>query len=116
MLQKTIIAVAVLSSAASMATAGTISKGTWSPAACGSKPAAPAIDQSTVDAYNKSVKAINDWQQKANDYNSCLINEANADNALIAKTANDEQNQLRETMDKIKAETDAAKAKLDGKQ
>lgn len=110
---KTLITTIILGTTCTIATAGTISNGAWSPAACGSKPAAPAIDQSTVDAYNKSVKAINEWQQKANDYNACLINEANADNALIAKTANDEQNQLRVTMDKIKAETDAAKAKLD---
>jgi hypothetical protein len=76
---------------------------------------APVIEQSSVDTYNKSVKAINEWQQKANTYNSCLINEANADNALIAKTANEEQSQLKAVMEKIKADTDAAKAKLDNK-
>ncbi len=51
----------------------------------------PVIDQSSVDAYNQSVKAINDWQQKANAYNGCLIKEANADNTLIANSANGEQ-------------------------
>lgn len=65
--------------------------------------------------YNKSVKAINEWQQKANTYNTCLINEANSDNALIAKVANEEQSRLRAAIEKIKTETMAAKAKLDSK-
>ena len=95
--------------------AGTITNGTWSPSDCGTEPAIPVIDQSSVDAYNQSVKAINDWQQKANAYNGCLIKEANADNALIANSANDEQARLRAAMEKIQAETTAAKAKLDKK-
>lgn len=87
--------------------AGTITNGVWPPSGC----AVPVIDQSSVDAYNKSVKAINDWQQKANAYNGCLIKEANVDNALIANSANDEQVRLRAAIEKIQAETAAAKAK-----
>ena len=94
-------------------TAGTITNGTWSPNDCGVEPASPVIEQSSVDAYNQSVKAINEWQQKANAYNTCLIGEANKDNALIAKTANDEQSRLRAVIEKIKSDTDKAKAKLD---
>ncbi len=95
--------------------AGTILNGSWSPGSCGSEPVVPVIDQSSVDAYNQSVKAINDWQQKANAYNGCLIKEANADNAVIANAANDEQARLRAAIEKIQAETTAAKAKLDNK-
>jgi hypothetical protein len=73
----------------------------------------PVIEQSSVDAFNKSVKVINEWQQKANAYNTCLINEANGDNALIAKTANEEQSRFRTAIEKIRTYTDAAKAKLD---
>jgi len=97
------------------ATAGIISNGSWSPANCGSEPAVPVIDQSSVDAYNQSVKAINDWQQKASAYNGCLIKEANADSAVIANSANEEQARLRAAIEKIQAETTAAKAKLDSK-
>jgi len=97
------------------ATAGTITNGVWSPSGCGTEPPVPVIDQSSVDAYNQSVKAINDWQQKANAYNSCLIKEANADNALIANTANDEQARLRAAIEKIQTGTTAAKDKLDKK-
>lgn len=96
-------------------TAGTITNGKWSPSGCGTEPVVPVIEQSSVDAYNKSVKAINEWQQKANSYNTCLINEANADNALIAKMANEEQSRLRAAIEKIKTDTGAAKAKLDSK-
>ena len=71
------------------------------------------IEKSSVDAFNNSVKVINEWQQKANAYNGCLIKEANVDNALIANTANEEQARFRAAIEKIKAETEAAKAKLD---
>lgn len=95
-------------------TAGTIANGTWLPSGCGTEPVVPVIDQSSVDAYNQSVKAINDWQQ-ATAYNGCLIKKANADNALIANSANDEQARLKAAIAKIQAETTAAKAKLDEK-
>lgn len=75
----------------------------------------PVIEQRSVDAFNKSVNVINEWQQKANAYNTCLINEANADNALIAKTANEEQSRFRAAIEKIRTYTDVAKAKLDKK-
>ncbi|MGZ8184463.1 MAG: hypothetical protein ACXWT1_21170 [Methylobacter sp.] len=96
-------------------TAGTIANGTWLPSGCGAEPVVPVIDQSSVDAYNQSVKAINDWQQQATAYNACLIKEANADNALTANSANDEQARLKAAIAKIQAETAAAKAKLDEK-
>ena len=73
------------------------------------------IEKSSVDTFNNSVKVINEWQQKANAYNICLINEANADNALIAKMANQEQSRFWATIEKIRTYTDAGKAKLDKK-
>ena len=95
--------------------AGTIANGVWSPSNCGAEPAVPVIDQSSVDAYNQSVKKINDWQQKANAYNGCLIKEANADNTLISNSANDEQARFRAAIGKIQSEATLAKAKLDNK-
>ncbi len=93
-------------------TAGTITNGVWSPGDCGAEPAPPVVEQSSVDAYNQSIKAINEWQQKANAYNTCLINDANKDNALIAKAANDGQSRFHALIEKIKSDTDKAKAKL----
>ncbi len=115
MIQKTLFTAGIIVATITAGTAGTIIDGAWSPSDCATAPMVPVIDKSSVDAYNKSVKAINEWQQKANTYNTCLINEANADNALIAKTANNEQSRLRAAIEKIKAETTAAKAKLDSK-
>lgn len=100
---------------ASAAQAGTLVNGNWAPAGCGVKPEAPAIDAKDVDAYNKSVAAINDWQQQARTYFECLIKEANADNAAIADTANREQAGYREAVEKVGAAADAAKKKLDSK-
>lgn len=113
MIQRTFFTAVIMLATVSAGTAGTITNGTWSPSACGTEPVVPVIAQGSVDAYNKSVKAINEWQQKANAYNTCLINEANADNALIAKIAKEEQSRLRMAIEKIKTDTDAAKLKLD---
>jgi hypothetical protein len=115
MIQRAFITAVIMLATVSAGTAGTITNGTWSPSGCGTEPVVPVVEQGSVDAYNKSVKAINEWQQKANTYNTCLINEANADNALIANTANEAQSRLRAAIEKIKTDTDAAKAKLDSK-
>lgn len=110
------ITAAILLAGISVGTAGTIVNGTWAPSACATMPEAPVIEADSADAYNKSVKAINEWQDKANAYNTCLINEANADNALIVESANAEQKRLRTAVEKIKTDIDAAKAKLGANQ
>ncbi|MDI1292771.1 MAG: hypothetical protein PSV18_08495 [Methylobacter sp.] len=97
------------------AVAGTITNSIWSPSGCGAEPSVPVIDQASVNAYNKSANAINDWQQKANAYNSCMMNEANSDNAIIANAANNQQARLKAAIEKIQTETTAIKAKLDKK-
>lgn len=115
MLQKTFFTAALLVAMIPIGTAGTISKGAWSPSACGVEPEVPVVNQDSVETYNQSIKTINEWQQKANAYNACVINEANADNAVIAKAATEGQNKFRAAVEKIKTATDAAKVKLDGK-
>jgi rhamnogalacturonyl hydrolase YesR len=115
MRQRTFITAAIMVATVSVGTAGTFINGAWSPSGCGVEPVIPVIEQDSVDAYNQSIKTINEWQKKASAYNTCVINEANADNALIAKTATKEQNKFRAAVEKIKTSTDAAKAKLDSK-
>jgi hypothetical protein len=115
MTQRTFFLGLIMIMASSVVLAGTITNGAWAPTGCGTETVAPVVDQSSVDAYNKSVKAINEWQQKTNAYNTCLINEANADNALIVKTAQEEQRRFHAAIQKIQIDTDAAKAKLDRK-
>ncbi|MEI6336277.1 MAG: hypothetical protein WCS87_17090 [Methylococcaceae bacterium] len=113
MLQKTFMAAIIIVVTGSVSTAGTISNGTWSANACGIEPELPVIKQDSIETYNQSIKTINEWQKKANDYISCMINEANADNAIIAKTATEQQKKFQAAAEKIKLATDAAKATLD---
>ena len=115
MIQRSFITAAIMVATVSVGSAGTISNGAWSPSGCGIEPVAPFVEQDSVDAYNRSIKTINEWQQKASTYNTCVIDEANTDNALIAKTATEEQKKFRATVERIKTATDAAKAKLDSK-
>lgn len=115
MIQRTFFTVIMLAATASVCSAGTITKGVWSPSGCGAEPVLPKINQTTADSYNKSVKTINDWQQKISTYSTCVVKEANDDNASIAKAANERQAKLQALTEKVHAETDAAKAKLDAK-
>ena len=93
--------------------AGNLSSGVWSPAHCGDKPTVPVVYDKDAEAYNNSIKAINDWQLQARSFYECLISEANADNKLIADTANREQADYRQSFDAISAQVNAAKKKLE---
>lgn len=96
------------------AAAGTLTGSNWAPSeACGVRPEVPVVDDGSIEAYNKSVGAINAWQKKANSYFACLVKEANADNAIIADSANREQEAYRQAVETIGARVDAAKKKLD---
>ena len=114
MKQRLFLTVVLFAATVSVCSAGTINKGVWTPSACGVEPTLPAVNQTTVDGYNKSVKTINDWQQKVGAYSGCLVKEANEDNAAIAKAANEKQQKLQGLTEKVHADTEAAKAKLDG--
>lgn len=92
--------------------AGTLINGAWSPSGCGEKPEPPVVDSSSVEKFNRSIDAINEWQDRSLKYNTCLINEANADSALIANTANDVQAKLKEEIDRVITEADQVRLDL----
>ena len=115
MLQPAFFTTALLTATVSVCSAGTIAKGVWSPTGCGAEPAVPQVNQTTVEGYNKSVKTINEWQQKIGTYSACVVKEANEENASIAKAANERQAKLQVLTQKVHADTEAAKAKLDSK-
>ena len=96
-----------------VAAAGILENGGWAPAKCGDKPNPPTIADQDVDSFNKSVKALNEWQQQAKTYFECMVNEANADSAAIANSANSRQAEYRQSFERISAAVDAAKKKLD---
>jgi hypothetical protein len=80
---------------------------------CGEKPAKPIIQDTNAEAFNKSVADINVWQQNNQEYLQCLINEANADNSLIANSANKAQADFRQDIESISSEANEIKKKLD---
>lgn len=99
----------------SSAEAGVLVNGVWKSERCGRQPEAPFIDDGSVDGFNKSVLAINAWQEQAKVYFECLVKEANEDNKAIANSANAEQSAYRESVEAVRAAAEAAKNKLEGK-
>ncbi len=95
------------------ANAGTLENGTWSASGCGAMPQTPVIDSSSVDAFNKSIGKINDWQKQIQTYHDCMIKEANADSAAINKAATAEQTRINEAVEKVNKEAAAGKQKVE---
>jgi len=93
--------------------AGSLANGQWQPANCGQKPPAPAIKTSSVDDFNQSIKDINAWQAKAQDYYNCIVKEANVDNQIIATSANSAQQEFKNEVSRIQKEADAGKVKVE---
>lgn len=93
--------------------AGSLANGSWSPSGCGEYPEPPIVDSTSADKFNRSVDAINDWQDRALKYHSCLVNEANADSKLITDTANDMQAKFQEEIDRVVTEADNARVELE---
>jgi hypothetical protein len=110
-----LIATVFLFQLTTIAQAGSLADGGWKPANCGEKPKPPAVDDKDVDGFNNSVKATNEWQLQARTYFECLVNEANADNSVIADFANKEQAEYRQSVEATRTSLDAAKKKLDKK-
>ena len=109
------ITMILLMQAAGSAHAGSLANGEWTAGACGEKPALPVVDDHDIDSFNKSVKAINDWQLQARTYYGCVVNEANADNGVIANKANQEQANYKQDFEGISAAIEAGKKKLEKK-
>ena len=92
--------------------AGTLINGAWSPSGCGEKPEPPIIESASAEKFNQSVDAINEWQDRALKYNSCLIKEANADSELITKTANDVLVNMQKEIDRVVTEAENVRVDL----
>ena len=95
-----------------MAQAGSLNNGEWKTTTCGEKPVPPQVDVRDIDAYNKSVTAINLWQQQSATYLGCQVKEANEDSKTISDKANGEQAFYRKTLDAISQTLEAGKNNL----
>ena len=103
--------VLILSAVLSSAEAGTINQGIWSP----EKPVAPLSPDSDVKAFNAAMNQINDWQTKVKVYFECLVKEANADNTIVAESANRQQAEHQKLVESLNQQIDAAEKKLSKK-
>lgn len=97
------------------AVAGSISNGVWSPVGCGEKPAVPAIPDHDVKSFNAAMDAVNQWQMQVKQYFECLVKEANADNVIIAESANRQQAEHQKLVESLNTQIDAAEKKLTAK-
>jgi hypothetical protein len=97
---------------ANSAVAGTIANGTWVPTNCGEQPSPPIIADQDVKSFNKSMDAIGDWQNKTKNFFECLVKEANADNAIIAESANRAQANNQKVVETLNATIDETEKKL----
>ncbi len=90
--------------------AGNLQNGVWQAAGCGLKPPSPTVNTQSVDDFNKSIKDINAWQAKAQEYYNCIVKEANTDNDAIAKAAQDE---FKQEVNRIQKAANEGKAKVE---
>ena len=107
------ISVSVALATALTASAGTFESGAWSATGCGATPETPVVDSSNVDAFNRSVGKINEWQKQIQTYHDCMVKEANADSAAINKAATSEQTRINEAVEKVNKEAAAGKQKVE---
>ena len=91
--------------------AGTLQNGTWTPS-CSAPGDAPAINSKNPDAYNKTAKEAQAWQQNAQNYANCINTEAKADQSAVVNGANGAIGKLNEQMTALKQSNDDAIAKL----
>ena len=61
----------------------------------------PKVDDNDVEHFNQSMNTLNDWQLKANRYYECIVEEANADNKIIAEQANQAQKNYKDLLSNI---------------
>ncbi|WP_090632543.1 hypothetical protein [Nitrosomonas marina] len=92
--------------------AGSLVNGRWTPAQCGAEPEPPVINTTNIENFNRSVDAINAWQDRAMEYHACMVKEANADNELIAHTANQAQARLQAEINRLNAEAGKVRNEL----
>ena len=91
------------------ANAGTLSNEDWKPSNCGEKPEAPEFNEESIEAFNQSVLAVNEWLKTSSTYMKCLADEANADTKRITDSAAAEQKAHKELLESLDAKVAAFK-------
>ena len=91
--------------------AGTLQNGAWTPN-CTGPGDPPTISSKNPDAYNKTAKEAQAWQQNAQNYANCINTEAKADQNAVVNGANGSVSKLSDQLNALKQANDAAIDKL----
>jgi hypothetical protein len=114
MLIRILAAAAFATLSAAAAQAGTLQNGVWTPTNCKDPGNAPMLSDKSPDAYNKSAKPVQAWQDAAKTYQDCMQSETKADQNAIISAANTSLGHLSDQAKALKDSADAAMAKLNG--
>ncbi|WP_045224203.1 hypothetical protein [Methyloterricola oryzae] len=93
--------------------AGILSGGHWSAAACDQEPVPSAIESSGAEACNASLKRVRKFEQRAQAYITCVVQEANGDYEASAKAANAQPARFEAALSEIQGPATAINARLD---
>jgi hypothetical protein len=105
------IAAAALATLATAAQAGTLQNGTYT-VNCTDPGDPPTFSSKSADSFNASVKVVQTWQAKAQEYQNCLNSEIKADQQIMIDAANANVKKLSDKVAALNAAQQAAVDKL----
>jgi hypothetical protein len=94
-----------------VAQAGTLQNGTWT-SKCPPPPEPPVISSKSPDAYNASQKLLQPWADATKEFQTCLSDDLKSDQQVMIDSANASMSALNAKMIAVKADQEAAVAKL----
>lgn len=111
MMTRMLAAAALATFATAAAQAGTLQNGTYV-TACPEPGDAPAFSSKTAEAFNASVKLVQAWQAKAQEYQNCLNKEIKSDQQIMIDSANTSVKKLSDQIQALNTGQQAAVEKL----
>ena len=105
------LAAAALVTLATAAQAGTLQNGTYT-VNCADPGDAPSFSSKSAESFNASVKVVQAWQAKAQEYQNCLNTEIKADQQIMIDSANANVKKLSDKVAALNAQQQAAVDKL----
>jgi hypothetical protein len=110
-----ILAVAAFATLSAVAAqAGTLQNGVWTPNGCKEPGDAPLLSSKSPEAYNKSAKLVQAWQDSARVFQDCIKSETKADQDVIINGANASLSKLNDQAKALNDSATAAMEKLKG--
>jgi hypothetical protein len=105
---KYVIAATAFVALSTTAQAGTLQNGVWTPN-CPAVPGdPPEFNTKSPEAFNKSQKAVQEWQSGVIAYNDCMKGEVKTDQEIIVGAANSSIKKLSDELSGLSAAQQAA--------